>query len=84
MSEKLPPARMNTKASSPVERLNADVRWLAEKQTLIEALRRFPSYLRRPDKFFHFDAAKLHLAGVQSSSGFLVRFIMVAGTVTFV
>jgi hypothetical protein len=52
MFEKLPAARMNNRETSSGERVIADVRELRGKETLNDASRRFPSYLRVFDNFF--------------------------------
>jgi hypothetical protein len=66
MFEKLPTARMNQRENSSTERLIADARELRSKETLNDASRRFPSYLRLLGTFFellifesHWGAARL-------------------------
>jgi hypothetical protein len=52
MFEKLPAARMNNSESCSTERLNASTRELRSENTLHDASRHFPSYLRLFGIFF--------------------------------
>jgi len=84
MFEKLPAATMNNRESSSTERLVADVRELAGKETLNDASRRFPSYLRVFGNFFEPLIAESHWGAARLLSGCCGRFPTARAHVAFV
>src|SRR4029453_14639732 len=74
MFEKLPAARMDKGESSSIQRLIADARELHSKETLNDASRRFPSYLRVPGNFFARLKAELYWGAVRLLLGCCRRF----------
>jgi len=75
---------MNSTENSAIERSIAHARGVVDKETLHEASRRFPSYLRVFGKFFQPHAAKSRWETAQLLAVWCVRFPMAQASVAFV
>jgi hypothetical protein len=83
MFEKLPAARMNNRQNCPTKRLIAAARELRDKQTLHDASKPFPSYLRLFGTFFGLLIFESHSGAARLLPGYCGRFSMAQAHVAF-